>query len=383
MTTPAPDAAAALHARLFTIDTHSDTPTASFLRDGWDFAARHDYATDHSQIDLLRMRGAADAMVFAVYVPQAARTPAGHAAVHDLALRHFERAHAVLRQHAGECGLALSADDALRLKAADKRAIFLSIENSYSLGRDPANVEKFFRLGVRMLGLTHMLNNDLADSSTDPRGPEWGGLSPLGREVVAECNRLGVVLDASHASDDVLRDLLTVSRSPVMLSHSDCRALCDHPRNVGDELLRALAAKGGVIQLNALPISLVYAPGNGRTAAGAEVLLRYKDTVVSPAMLEAEGRDYDRVAVEHPNPRVTLDVLVRHIEHAANVAGSGHVGIGCDLDGGGGAFDGLRDVADFPNITRALVARGWKEPALAALWGGNTLRLLRAVQRMV
>jgi membrane dipeptidase len=228
-----------------------------------------------------------------------------------------------------------------------------------------------------------MLNNDLADSSTDPRGPEWGGLSPLGREVVAECNRLGVVLDASHASDDVLRDLLTVSRAPVMLSHSDCRALCDHPRNVGDELLRALAAKGGVIQLNALPISLVDAPGNGRTAAGAEVLLRYKDTVVSPAMLEAEGRDYDRVAVEHPNPRVTLGDFVRHIEHAAAVAGIDHVGIGCDLDGGGGAFDRLNDVADFPNITRSLNARGWKEPALAALWGGNTLRVLRAAQRMV
>ena len=329
------------------------------------------------------MRGAVDAMVFAVYVPQAARTPAGHAAVHDLALRHFERTHAILSRHPAECGLALTADDALRLKAADKRAIFLSIENSYSLGRDPANVEKFFRIGVRMLGLTHMLNNDLADSSTDPRGPEWGGLSPLGREVVVECNRLGVVLDASHASDDVLRDLLALSRAPVMLSHSDCRALCDHPRNVGDELLRAMAAKGGVIQINALPVSLVDAPGNGRTAAGAEVLLRYKDTVVSPAMLEAEGRDYKRVAVEHPNPTATLDDFVRHIEHAAAVAGSGHVGIGCDLDGGGGEFDGLRDVADFPNITRALLARGWKEPALAALWGGNTLRLFRAVQRLV
>src|SRR5687767_4375559 len=118
-----------------------------------------------------------------------------------------------------------------------------------------------------MLGLTHMLNNDVADSSTDPRGPEWGGLSPLGREIVAECNRLGIVIDASHASDDALRDLLEASRSPVILSHSDCRALCNHPRNVGDDLLRALAARDGVIQINALPISLVNAPGTLRTAA--------------------------------------------------------------------------------------------------------------------
>src|SRR5687767_5148544 len=111
-----------------------------------------------------------------------------------------------------------------------------------------------------MIGLTHMLNNDVADASTDPRGPEWGGLSGFGRELVAECNRLGVVLDASHASDDALWNLLDVSRAPVVLSHSDCRAVCDHPRNVGDELLRALAAKDGVIQINALPISLIDDP---------------------------------------------------------------------------------------------------------------------------
>ncbi len=374
-------AGAALHERIFTIDTHSDTPTASLARDGWDFAARHDHASDHSQIDLPRMReGGVDAMVFAVYVMQAARTPAGHAAAHALVLRHVERTHAVLRANADACALALTADEALRLKAAGKRAIFLSLENSYSLGRDPANVQKFFNLGVRMIGLTHMLNNDLADSSTDPRGPEWRGLSALGREMVAECNRLGIVVDASHASDDVLRDLLEHSRAPVILSHSDCRAVCDHPRNVGDELLRAFAAKGGVLQINALPISLVNAPGNGRTAASAEILLRYRDTVISPEMLAAEDRDYHQVAIDHPNPRVMFEDYLRHIEHAAAVMGADHVGIGCDLDGGGGYFDGLRDVADFPNITRALVARGWREDALAKLWGENTLRLFRAAQ---
>jgi len=135
------------------------------------------------------------------------------------------------------CELALTADDGLRLKAAGKRAIYLSIENSYSLGRDAGNVGKFFGMGVRMFGLTHMLNNDVADSSTDPRGPEWDGLSPLGREIVTECNRLGVVLDASHASDAVLRQLLESSRAPVILSHSGCRTVCDHPRNIGDDLL--------------------------------------------------------------------------------------------------------------------------------------------------
>lgn len=372
---------AAVHERLFTIDTHIDTPTASLMRDGWDFGARHDYATDHSQCDLPRMReGGIDALVFAVYVGQLARTDVGLRLAHERALRCFERTHAVLAQNAGACGLALSAEDGLRLKGEGKRAIYLSIENAYSLGRDAGNVETFHRLGVRMLGLTHMLNNDVADASTDPRGAEWGGLSPLGREMVAEANRLGLVLDASHASDDTLRDLLELSRAPVVLSHSGPRALADHPRNVGDELLRALAAKGGVLQINALPVSLVHAPGNRRTAAIAEVLVRFKDAVLSAETLAAEDKAYDVVCAEHPNPPVTFEDFIRHIEHAVAVMGIDHVGIGCDFDGGGGGFAGLRDVTDYPGITRVLLERGWSEEALAKLWGGNTLRVFRDVQ---
>jgi membrane dipeptidase len=373
---------AALHERLFTIDTHSDTPTASFVLENWDFAARHDPALDGSQIDLPRLvEGGMDAMVFAVYVGQAARSDAGLRVVHERAVRCFERTHAVLRAHAGACGLALTADEGLRLKEEGRRAIFLSIENAYSLGRDAGNVEKFFRLGTRLMGLTHMLNNDVADASTDPRGPEWGGLSPLGREIVAECNRLGLVLDASHASDDTLRDLFRHSKTPVILSHSGCRAVADHPRNIGDDLLRDLAAHGGVIGINALPIALVNAPGHGRPAALTEVLMRYKDVVPTPESRVAESAEYTVACAAHPNPVVTLEDFVRHIEHAVEVAGIDHVGIGCDLDGGGGAFPGLNDVADFPHITQALVARGWSEADLTKLWGGNTLRVMRAAEQ--
>jgi membrane dipeptidase len=367
--------------RLFTIDTHCDTPTASLMKSGWDLGARHDFAVDGSQCDLPRLvEGTMDAMVFAVYVAQAARTAKGNAVAHDLALRCFERTHAVVRDHAMVCGFALSVVDARRLKADGRKAFFLSIENAYSLGRDVANVEKFHRLGVRILGLTHMLNNDVADSSTDPRDAEWGGLSPLGREVVAECNRLGIVLDASHASDAALRELLEVSRAPVMLSHSDCRAVCDHPRNVDDELLRELAARGGVIQINALPISLVDAPATMRTRAIAAVLMHYRDAVLTPGVIAAADIDYERVCALHPNPHVTLDDFVRHVEHAAEVAGIAHVGIGCDFDGGGVVFEGLRDVSDYPNITRALLERGWSEAELGKLWGANTLRVMRAAE---
>ena len=240
-----------------------------------------------------------------------------------MAMRCFERTHAVLRENAAACGLALNVEDALQMKREGRRAIFLSIENAYSLGRDVGNVEKFHRLGVRMLGLTHMLNNDVADSSTDPRGAEWGGLSPFGREVVAECNRLGIVVDASHASDAVLRDLLEQSKAPVILSHSDCRALCDHPRNIGDELLRALAARGGVIQINALAISLVNSPGSVRTAAIAAILMHYRDAVLTPGVIAAADVDYERACAMNPNPYVALADFVRHIEHVIERPGSG------------------------------------------------------------
>jgi membrane dipeptidase len=370
-----------LHERLFTIDTHIDTPTASLMRENWDFGVRHDYATDRSQCDLPRMReGGVDALVFAVYVGQMGRSPEALRVAHERAVRCFARTHEVLAKYAAECGLALTAEDGLRLKAAGKRAIYLSTENGYSLGRDVGNVEKFYRLGVRMMGLTHMMNNDVADASTDPRGAEWGGLSPFGREVVAECNRLGIVLDASHASDDALRGLLEHSRAPVVLSHSGPRGACDHPRNVGDELLRALAAKGGVLQINALAVSLRDAPGNRRTAAIAEVLMKYRDRVISPETLAEEDRDYDVVCAAHPNPLAGFDDVIRHIEYAVEVMGIDHVGIGFDLDGGGGGFAGLREVADYPRVTEALLARGWSGEALAKLWGGNTLRVFRAVQ---
>ena len=370
-----------IHERVFTIDTHCDTPTASLMKPGWKFSERHDFMTDGSQCDLPRMReGGIDAMVFAVYVPQAARSPQGFAIVHDMALRCLERTQAVLHENRTACALALSADAALNVKAEGRRAIFLSIENAYSLGRDVGNVEKFHRLGVRMLGLTHMLNNDVADSSTDPRGDEWGGLSAFGREVVAECNRLGIVVDASHASDATLRQLLEHSRTPVILSHSDCRALCNHPRNIGDDLLRALAAQGGVIQMNALPISLASAPGSARTAAIAAVRMHYRDAVLTPGVIAAADADYEKACALHANPYVTMDDFVRHIEHAAEVAGIDHVGIGCDFDGGGMLFEGLNDVSDYPNVTRALLERGWSERELARLWGENTLRVMRAAE---
>ena len=366
----------ALHERLFTIDTHIDTPTASLMTAGWDFGAAHTFAGDGTQCDLPRMEaGGIDALVFAVYSTQAARIPAGYAMATERALKVLARTHEVVKANSARCGVALTAADGPRLKAEGRRAIYLSIENSYSLGRDVANVGKFYDLGVRMLGLTHMLNNDLADSSTDPRGPEWGGLSPFGREVLAECNRHGIVVDASHASDQALAELLKRSTSPVILSHSGCRAVCDHPRNIGDELLRALAAAGGVIQLNALPIAVVPTAEDGRTAAFSAMLLKLGDAVLTPDVLAEAEKDWHRIVMTYPNPKATLADYVKHIVHAVKVAGIDHVGIGCDFDGGGGVT-GLNEVSEYPNLTRALLAEGFTAADLEKIWGGNTLRLL-------
>ncbi len=372
---------AALHERLFTLDTHGDTPTTSLMRDGWEFGAGHTFAGDGTQCDLPRMvAGGIDAMVWAVYSTQAARVAAGYDQATERALRVLARTRAVVDRNADRCGLALTAADGPRLKAGGRRAIYLSIENSYSLGRDLGNVRKFYDLGVRMLGLTHMLNNDLADSSTDPRGPEWGGLSPWGREVVAECNRLGIALDASHASDAALDELLRLSRAPVILSHSGCRAVCDHPRNLDDDRLRALAAQGGVIQLNALPIAVVPTREDGRTAALSAMLLQLGESVLTPAVLARAEEAWHRIEQAYPNPRATLDDYVQHLEHAVRVAGIDHVGIGCDFDGGGGVA-GLNDVSEYPNLTAALLARGFTPADLEKIWGGNTLRLLARAQR--
>lgn len=362
--------------RLFTIDTHIDTPTASLMKAGWDFGVRHAFADDHSQCDLPRMEeGGIDAMFFAAYSTQAARVPAGFAMATARAVEVLNRTREVVQKNSARCALALTAEDGPRLKAEGKRAIYLSIENSYSLGLDLANVRRFHELGVRMLGLNHMLNNDLADSSTDPRGPEWGGLSPFGRDVVGECNRLGIVLDASHASDAALRDLLKHSRAPVILSHSGCRAVCDHPRNIGDDLLRALAKQGGVIQINALPIAVVASKEAGRTAALSAMLVKLGSSILTPDVLADSEKEWHHIDTTYPNPAATLEDYVAHVEHAVKIAGIEHVGIGCDFDGGGGVA-GLNDVSEYPNLTRALLARGYSEKELGKIWGENTLRLL-------
>ena len=380
--TPPDPRAAELHRRLFKIDTHMDTPTSGMLlHPGWDFGARHESDDDFTRCDLPRMtEGGLDAVFFAAFIMQGARKPEANAAARA-SLRHIvanTRAH--VARHPLHCAIAATAGDGPRLKAEGRRAIYLSVENGYAVAGEPAMLAELRAQGVRMFGFTHLNNNDLADSSTDPRGPEWNGLSPVGREVVAECNRLGLLLDASHASDAVVRQLFEHSRAPVILSHTNCAALSPQTRNIGDDLLRELAAAGGVIQLNVINAFVRIGADQAFQSVLAGYVARSDGAVPTLDYIIKSSQASHATARERSQlPGPSLDDFVRHIEHAVEVAGINHVGIGTDLDGGG---DGtvFRDVTEYPLLTAALLARGWSEEHLAKFWGGNTLRVLRAAE---
>jgi len=374
--------AAALQAKIFTIDTHIDTPTASLRRPGWNIAERHDEKTDFSQCDFPRMKeGGLKAAFFAVYLSQTPNglNPEGRAAVRDKTLGIFLNTRETLARHSDDCSLALTPEDGPAIMATGRRAIYLSIENGYAIGQDLTLIKTYYQLGARIFGFTHFANNDLGDSSTDPKGPTWHGLSPLGQQAVAECNRIGLVVDSSHASDEVLDQLLTLSKTPVILSHSGCKAVYNHPRNVDDAMLRRLAAQGGVIQMNTLSSYLIYTPPNPALNAERAKLLARVSGPHTDAQEAAVMVEFRKLREKFPEKRGTIDDFLKHLFHAVEVAGPDHVGIGSDMDGGGGLI-GLEDVSDYGKITLAMVKQGYSDEDIAKIWGGNTLRLLKAAQ---
>jgi membrane dipeptidase len=371
--------ARAVHERIITLDTHLDTPL-NFPRPGWDIADTHTWNDDFSQVDLPRMlRGGLDGGFFVVYTPQGPRTPEGHANARGAAILRAVQIREMVARHSDRFELALRADDAARIAASGKRIVFMSIENSYPLGADISLLKVFYDLGVRMVGPVHSANNELADSATDM--PEWRGLSPLGRQLIAEANRLGMVLDASHASDDVFDQMLALSATPIILSHSGAKNLFDHPRNIDDERIRKLAAAGGVIQMNSLSAYLVATPANPERNAALQALgERYGNMRgLAGERLRAYAAERRAIEARHPIPRATLDDFMRQVVHVLRLVGPDHVGIGLDLDGGGGVI-GMEDVADVPRITERLLAAGYSEADVGKIWSGNVLRLLRAAE---
>lgn len=368
-----------IHEGLLTLDTHLDTP-ANFGRPGWDMLDRHDAAKDGSQIDYPRMvEGGLDGGFFAIFTPQGPRTPQATQAARDAALIRGVEIREMVAKHGDKFALALKADDAAAIAAKGKRVVFMSIENSYPIDGDVTLLASFYALGVRISGLAHFKNNDMADSSTDK--PEWQGLSPLGKQFVAEANRLGVVLDASHSSDAVLDQLIALSKTPVILTHSGCKAVFDHPRNIDDARLKALADSGGVIQVEAFSSYMIDTPKNPEREAAMAALMakvgaRNKMTEDQRAAFMAERAAID---AKWPMTKATFADFMNHLNHALKVAGVDHVGIGIDFDGGGGVV-GLEDASDYWKISQALLAEGYTKADLEKIWSGNVLRLLRAAE---
>jgi len=372
--------AAEAHKAAIVLDTHFDTP-ANFHRAGWDIMDRHSVEADGSQVDYPRMvDGGVDGGFFAIFTPQGPRTPEGDQKSRDAALLRAVEIHEMVAKHGDRFALATKAEEAAPIVAAGKKVVFMSMENGQPVEADLTLMQTFYNLGVRMMGPVHFLSNDLADSSTDPKGKEWNGLSPKGKAFVAEANRLGIVLDASHASDDVLDQILALSTAPIILSHSGLKAIFDNPRNIDDARLKALAAKGGVIQINAFSNYMVPTPKIPEREAALAELMKSVGAAgrdMTPAQRKAFLDGKKAIDAKWPVPRANLDDFMKHMLHAIAVAGVDHVGVSGDFDGGGG-IEGLEDVTDYPAITARLMAAGYSREDVAKIWGGNALRVLKA-----
>jgi len=372
----------AIHDRILTVDTHCDT-TYRLLSDDWDIGERHESGERGSgKIDLPRMaEGGLDAEFFAVFVGQGERTPEGYARAKERAMRQLEGVHLMCEKYPHLVGLATSPEDAYRLEKEGKRAAYIGMENGYPVGKDLSLVEEYYERGVRYITLCHGGDNDICDSSTERNNPEDNGLSDFGKEVVAECNRLGIMIDISHASDRTFFDVLDASKAPIIASHSSVRALCDHPRNLTDEMIKALAADGGVIQI-CFVSSFVKTPKPNPERDKALQALREKygsrREIKDEAVLEKMREEYMGVYEKYPRDRATVHDLVDHIDHVVKLVGVDHVGIGTDFDGGGD-IEGCSDVSELPNVTAELVRRGYSEEEIRKIWGENFMRIFSAV----
>lgn len=370
-----------LHQKLLTLDSHLDTP-ASLDLPGWSIEEGHDVHGDYTQVDLPRMKqGGLDGGFWAIYTGQGPVTIEGFRKARDFAILRGLSIRNMVAADPANFALALEAKDAAPIAAAGKRVVYLSIENAYPLGEDVTLLKTFYDIGVRVSGFAHFAHNQFADSSTDPSGkPRFGGLSPLGKELLKEMNRLGIVPDASHSSDQVLDDLLALSTTPIILTHSGCKAIYGHPRNIDDDHLKALAAKGGVIQMNAYGTYLRASKPNPQRQEALKALFGQlrEDAKLSPekrAELLAKRQEIDRLYPDTDRP--SFDDFMAHMLHALKVVGPDHVGIGADWDGGGGVV-GMEDVVDLPKITAALLKAGYSEADIQKIWSGNVLRVLAA-----
>jgi membrane dipeptidase len=370
-----PAAARKLHFDSIVIDTHDDT-TQRLLDPAFDLGQRH---TDGS-IDIPRMReGGLDAIFFSIWIPG---TTTGQEAV-DHALRQIEAVKRQVAAHPQDLELVTTADGIRRAVAAGRIAVLLGVEGGHMINNDLANLRRLHELGVRYMTLTHSVNVDWADSSTD--APKGAGLSDFGRDVVREMNRLGMMIDVSHISDATFDDVLAISTAPVIASHSSARGIARVPRNMNDRMIQALAAKDGVLHVNyhMAFLSQAYATAtkaddkrieNAINAQAVELC----GTNEACQIMKGSELARERVAAGRL-PRVEWTAIVDHIVYAAKLGGAAHVGLGSDFDGADMPY-GMEDVTGLPKISAALLERGLSPDEVRGILGGNLLRVMEKVE---
>ena len=363
-----------MHEQMLTLDTHLDTPVL-FERRGWNFDQWHENDWDNSQVDIARMEmGGLDGGFFVIYTPQGPLTPQGYAKAREDALSRAAAIQRVVAANPDKLAFAYTADDAARIHREGKRIVYQSIENSYPFGLDVSMLSTFYRLGIRMAGPVHNGPNQFSDSA---RGDQLHrGLSPLGRQWVAEMNRLGMVIDGSHASDAAIEQMIDLSKTPIILSHHGPDAMMDSPRNIPDALMRKLARSGGVMQMNTIflvPMTSV---------EGRDDIENQQENweTLTPEQRRRLVTEKTTLDTRSPKSLATIDQFMRSLLHAIKVMGIDHVGMGADWDGGGG-LAGMKDISGLPIITARLRAAGYSQADIEKIWSGNTLRLLRQAER--
>lgn len=357
---------------MFVLDSHCDTPSQILrLRDiGAD--------NERGQVDFPKLRkGGVDGAFFALYTPASFAPDKATA----WAFRLLSATMDTLEANADRVALALTPAQALENQSKGLTSVFIGMENGSPIQDSLSMLRMFYRSGVRYLTLVHSADNAICDSCASS-ACTWGGLSPFGRDVVAEMNRLGMIVDLSHASDSTFYDVLDISNAPVVATHSCCRALASHPRNMTDDMLRALADNGGVIQINFYPVFLddgfaAVLKESGIEEEGAEIERAFIGDPADPIKRKAWQEVQDALM---SLPRPSFSRIADHIDHAVEVAGIDHVGIGSDFDGIEVTPKGLEDVSKMPVLFAELRRRGYAEEDLAKIAGGNFLRVMAQVQ---
>lgn len=421
--------ARAVHDRVITLDTHVDIDPENFQAGQLNYAQRL-----NTQVDLTKMeQGGLDAVFFSIYVGQGPLDAAGYERAWAVDTAKLDAIHRLAEVIApNRIAIAYTADDVRRIAASGKKVALMGVENGYGIGTDLSRVKELYDRGGRYLSLAHNGNNQLSDSNTGEANNDWlwgNGVSPLGKQVIAEMNRLGMMIDVSHPSKGSMMQTLALTKAPIIASHSSVRAICNHSRNMDDEQLRALAANGGVIQMVAFrgyvkcdpaydaaraqatsALNQEYGITLGRRAGGGGGAARRGPTAgvtgnscgparvaqrggISAAVQEqlaampASRADEYRArlgAIETkypPRPDATVKDFVDHIDYAVKLIGLEHVGISSDFDGGGGLAD-YNCALESVNITAELLRRGYTEDQIGKLWSGNLLRVMNEVEQV-